>query len=39
VVAKTMPDLSRWLLWGGDAGRSWAENRIVKMVESRQKDQ
>jgi hypothetical protein len=36
VVAKTMPDLSRWLLWGGDAGRSWA-NRIIKMVESRQK--
>lgn len=27
-----------WLLWGGDAGRSWA-NRIIKMVENRQKDQ
>ena len=25
-----------WLLWGGDAGRAWA-NRIIKMVESRQK--
>ena len=24
-----------WLLWGGDAGRAWA-NRIIKMVESRQ---
>ena len=24
-----------WQLWGGDAGRSWA-NRIIKMVESRQ---
>jgi hypothetical protein len=24
-----------WLLWGGDAGRSWA-SRIIKMVESRQ---
>ena len=23
-----------WQLWGGDAGRSWA-NRIIKMVESR----
>jgi hypothetical protein len=23
-----------WLLWGGDAGRAWA-NRIIKMVESR----
>jgi hypothetical protein len=22
-----------WLLWGGDAGRAWA-NRIIKMVES-----
>jgi len=27
-----------WMLWGGDAGRSWAR-RIIKMVESRQKDQ
>lgn len=27
-----------WQLWGGDAGRAWA-NRIIKMVESRQKDQ
>ncbi len=27
-----------WLLWGGDAGRAWA-NRIIKMVESRKKDQ
>ena len=27
-----------WLLWGGDAGRAWA-NRIIKMVESRNKDQ
>ena len=25
-------------LWGGDAGRAWA-NRIIKMVESRKKDQ
>ena len=24
-----------WLLWGGDAGRAWA-NRIIKMVEKRQ---
>jgi hypothetical protein len=27
-----------WLLWGGDAGRAWA-NRIIKMVGSREKDQ
>jgi len=27
-----------WMLWGGDAGRSWA-NRIIKMMESRQKGQ
>lgn len=27
-----------WQLWGGDTGRAWA-NRIIKMVESRQKDQ
>lgn len=27
-----------WLLWGGDAGRAWA-NRIIRMVESRKKDQ
>jgi hypothetical protein len=27
-----------WLLWGGDAGRSWAA-RIIKMVESRQSKQ
>lgn len=27
-----------WQLWGGDAGRSWA-NRIIKMVESRQSKQ
>ncbi len=27
-----------WLLWGGDAGKAWA-NRIIKMVESRKKDQ
>lgn len=27
-----------WLLWGGDAGRAWAR-RIIKMVESRKKDQ
>lgn len=27
-----------WLLWGGDAGRAWA-NRIIKMVENRKKDQ
>jgi hypothetical protein len=27
-----------WLLWGGDAGRSWA-SRIIKMVESRQSKQ
>ena len=26
-----------WLLWGGDAGRAWA-NRIIKMVESRKKN-
>jgi hypothetical protein len=25
-----------WLLWGGDAGRAWA-NRIIKMVESANK--
>lgn len=25
-----------WLLWGGDAGRAWA-NRIIKMMEKRQK--
>jgi hypothetical protein len=25
-------------LWGGAAGRAWA-NRIIKMVESRKKDQ
>ena len=25
-----------WLLWGGDAGRAWA-NRIIKMVENRKK--
>lgn len=24
-----------WLLWGGDAGRAWAD-RIIKMVEKRQ---
>ena len=23
-----------WQLWGGDAGRSWA-NRVIKMLESR----
>ena len=23
-----------WQLWGGDAGRSWA-NRVIKMVENR----
>ena len=27
-----------WDLWGGDAGRSWA-NRIIRMVESRKSDQ
>ena len=27
-----------WLLWGSDAGRAWA-NRIIRMVESRKKDQ
>jgi len=27
-----------WLLWGGDAGRAWA-NRIIKMVENRKTDQ
>ena len=27
-----------WLLWGGDAGKAWA-SRIIKMVESRKKDQ
>jgi len=27
-----------WDLWGGDAGRAWA-NRIIKMVENRKKDQ
>lgn len=27
-----------WDLWGGDAGESWAR-RIIKMVESRNKDQ
>ena len=27
-----------WQLWGGDAGRSWA-NRIIRMVESRKSDQ
>ena len=27
-----------WALWGGDAGRAWA-NRIIKMVESRRKKQ
>lgn len=27
-----------WLLWGGDAGRAWA-NRIIRMVESRKKSQ
>ncbi len=27
-----------WLLWGSDTGRAWA-NRIIKMVESREKDQ
>jgi hypothetical protein len=26
-----------WQLWGGDAGRSWA-NRIIKMVEARKKN-
>lgn len=26
-----------WSLWGGDAGRAWA-NRIIRMVESRNKD-
>ena len=26
-----------WQLWGGDAGRAWA-NRIIKMVESRKKE-
>lgn len=26
-----------WSLWGGDAGRAWA-NRIIRMVESRKKD-
>lgn len=24
-----------WLLWGGDAGRAWA-NRVIKMVEKQQ---
>ena len=27
-----------WMLWGGDAGRSWA-GRIIKMVENRTKKQ
>jgi hypothetical protein len=27
-----------WDLWGGDAGRAWA-NRIISMVESRSKKQ
>jgi hypothetical protein len=27
-----------WQLWGGDAGRSWA-NGIIRMVESRKSDQ
>jgi len=27
-----------WGLWGGDAGRAWA-NRVIKMVESRQSKQ
>jgi hypothetical protein len=27
-----------WLLWGSDAGRAWA-SRIIKMVESRRKEQ
>ena len=27
-----------WLLWGSDAGRAWA-NRIIRMVESRKKNQ
>ena len=27
-----------WQLWGGDAGRSWA-NRIIRMVESRKQSQ
>lgn len=26
-----------WLLWGGDAGRGWA-NRIISQQESKQKD-
>ena len=32
------PGRIAWLLWGGDAGRAWAR-RIIKMVESRKKDQ
>jgi hypothetical protein len=27
-----------WQLWGGDAGRTWA-NRVIKMVESRRSKQ
>jgi hypothetical protein len=27
-----------WGLWGGDAGRTWA-NRVIKMVENRQSKQ
>jgi hypothetical protein len=27
-----------WALWGGDAGRTWA-NRVIKMVENRQSRQ
>ena len=27
-----------WQLWGGDAGRAWA-NRVIKMVENRQSKQ
>ena len=27
-----------WQLWGGDAGRTWA-NRVIKMVENRQSKQ
>lgn len=26
-----------WLLWGGDAGRAWA-NRVIKMLENRSGD-
>lgn len=26
-----------WLLWGGDAGRAWA-NRVIRMIENRNKE-